>query len=68
VTLVALNRAGTVTLNPKESEVVRATDELIVAGLDEDLERVPARVTAPGTEAQDPAETKMQKGWPSGSA
>jgi trk system potassium uptake protein TrkA len=51
VTLVALNRAGTVMLNPKDGEVLRATDELIVAGFDADLERLPARVTEQGSEA-----------------
>ena len=55
VTLIALNRGGTVTLNPRDGEVLRATDELIVAGLDEDLERLPARVTAEGTESPGPA-------------
>jgi trk system potassium uptake protein len=43
VTPLALHRAGTVTLNPSASEVLSDSDELIVAGLDEDLERLPAR-------------------------
>jgi trk system potassium uptake protein TrkA len=47
VTPLALHRGGTVTLNPSASEVLRGSDELIVAGLDEDLERLPARVTSP---------------------
>jgi uncharacterized protein with PhoU and TrkA domain len=42
---LALHRGGTVTLNPNESEILRSTDELIVAGLDRDLERLPASVT-----------------------
>ena len=41
VTIVALHRRGVVTLNPHPSEVLRLGDELIVAGLDEDLERLP---------------------------
>jgi trk system potassium uptake protein len=41
VTVVALHRRGEVTLNPHPSEVLRAGDELIVAGRDEDLERLP---------------------------
>jgi trk system potassium uptake protein TrkA len=41
ITVVALRRGDTVTVNPHSSEVLRATDELIVLGLDEDLERLP---------------------------
>jgi len=41
VTPVALHRQGTVTLNPHPSEILRVGDELIVAGLDENLERLP---------------------------
>ncbi len=41
VHVVALHRGGEVTLNPHPSEVLRAGDELIVAGRDEDLERLP---------------------------
>jgi trk/ktr system potassium uptake protein len=44
VTALALHRGGAVTLNPPASEVLRATDELIVAGLDDDLEQLPAQV------------------------
>jgi uncharacterized protein with PhoU and TrkA domain len=44
VAVLMLHRGGTVTLNPAASEVLRATDELIVAGLDDDLERLPAEV------------------------
>jgi trk system potassium uptake protein TrkA len=44
VALIALRRGNTVTLNPQPGQVLRATDELIVAGLDEDLERLPAKV------------------------
>lgn len=43
---IALRRGNTVTLNPDPSEVLRGTDELIVAGRDEDLERLPATVDA----------------------
>jgi trk/ktr system potassium uptake protein len=42
LTPIALYRRGTVTINPDSSEVLRESDELIVAGLDEDLERLPA--------------------------
>ena len=41
VTAVALSRAGQVTLNPPDAEVLRVGDELIVAGSDDDLERLP---------------------------
>ena len=41
VTVVALRHGDTVTVNPHASEVVQADDELIVIGLDEDLERLP---------------------------
>lgn len=41
VTVAALHRGGEVTLNPPPAEVLRAGDELIVAGRDEDLERLP---------------------------
>ena len=41
VSVIALHRAGTVTLNPHQSETLREQDELIVAGLDEDIERLP---------------------------
>lgn len=44
VSVVAIARAGTVTLNPGRGEVLRAGDDLIVAGLDEDLERLPVQV------------------------
>jgi trk system potassium uptake protein TrkA len=42
VTALALHRAGNVTLHPHASEVLHLGDELILAGLDEDLERLPA--------------------------
>jgi trk system potassium uptake protein TrkA len=45
VTPMALYRDGIVTLNPHMSEVLRVGDELIVAGLDEDLERLPGTDT-----------------------
>ena len=41
VTVMALYREGTVTLYPHGTEILRPTDALIVAGLDEDLERLP---------------------------
>jgi trk system potassium uptake protein TrkA len=41
VTAVALRRGDTVTVNPHPSEALRRADELIVLGLDEDLERLP---------------------------
>jgi trk system potassium uptake protein TrkA len=44
VTPLALHRGGVVTLRPKPPEILRSGDELIVAGLDEDLERLPAGV------------------------
>jgi trk system potassium uptake protein TrkA len=43
VTTLALHRGGTVTLNPDSSVVIRVGDELIVAGVDENLERLPAK-------------------------
>jgi trk system potassium uptake protein TrkA len=42
LTLMALRRGGTVTLNPHHSEILQVGDELIMAGLDEDLERLPS--------------------------
>lgn len=45
VTVLALRRQETVTLNPPPSEPLRAGDELIVAGLDEDLEQLPGAVS-----------------------
>jgi K+/H+ antiporter YhaU regulatory subunit KhtT len=42
LTLMALRRGGTVTLNPHHSEVLQVGDELIMAGLDDDLERLPS--------------------------
>jgi trk system potassium uptake protein TrkA len=42
VTVLALQRGQSVTLNPHRSEVLRLGDQLIVAGLDEDLARLPA--------------------------
>jgi len=45
VTPVALHRGGSVTLNPNAFEILHESDELIVAGLDEDLERLPTSVT-----------------------
>lgn len=42
LTAIAISRAGSVTLNPAADEVLRPGDSLIVAGLDEDLERLPS--------------------------
>ena len=42
VTPLALHRAGNVTLHPHASAVLHLGDELILAGRDEDLERLPA--------------------------
>jgi trk system potassium uptake protein len=50
LTVLAVTRAGSVILNPTGDEVLRAGDSLIVAGLDEDLERLPDVSTAPRTE------------------
>lgn len=41
VAVIALYRGKTVTLSPASSETLEAGDNLIVAGLDEDLERLP---------------------------
>ena len=41
VTAMLINRDGGVIVAPPESEVLRSDDALIVAGLDEDLERLP---------------------------
>jgi trk system potassium uptake protein TrkA len=41
VTALAVHRGGRVTLHPHPSEVLHLGDELIVAGLDEDLEKLP---------------------------
>jgi trk system potassium uptake protein len=43
VTIMAITRKGVVTLNPAGNEVLRAGDELVVAGFDGDLERIPGR-------------------------
>jgi trk system potassium uptake protein TrkA len=45
VTAIALHRGAAVTLNPDAAEVLREADELIVAGLDENLGRLPASET-----------------------
>jgi trk system potassium uptake protein TrkA len=47
LTVIAVTRAGTVILHPSSSETLRAGDGLIVAGLDEDLERLPDDAGAP---------------------
>ena len=46
LTVLALTREGRVILHPASSEMLRAGDLLILAGLDEDLERMPD-ATAP---------------------
>ena len=43
LTVIALCRAGAVTLHPEPSEVLRLGDDLTVAGRDEALERLPGR-------------------------
>jgi len=45
-TPIALHRSGSVTLNPEPTEILRAADELVLAGLDEDLARLPAGLDA----------------------
>ena len=55
LTPMALHRGGTITLNPHSSEVLQAGDELIVAGLDEDLERLPA----PGMPAPESTDSRV---------
>jgi trk/ktr system potassium uptake protein len=47
VTAVLLNRGGDVIVGPSASESLRAGDVLIVAGLDEDLERLPSTTIGP---------------------
>lgn len=46
ISVIALYRKGTITLQPMPSEVLKAGDELIVAGRDEDLERLPGTATS----------------------
>ncbi len=46
VTVLALHRHERVMLHPAPAEVLREGDDLIVAGLDEDLERLPSTGTA----------------------
>jgi trk system potassium uptake protein TrkA len=41
LTVIAVTREGQVILHPASSETLRTGDQLIVAGLDEDLERLP---------------------------
>ena len=48
LTALAITRAGSVTLTPAPDELLRAGDSLIVAGLDEDLERLPEVASSPG--------------------
>jgi trk system potassium uptake protein len=43
VTVIAITRKDVVTLSPTDAEVVHAGDELVVAGFDGDLERIPGR-------------------------
>jgi K+/H+ antiporter YhaU regulatory subunit KhtT len=47
VTVLALHREGNVTLHPHASEMLHLGDELIVAGLDEDLEKLPGTGALP---------------------
>jgi trk system potassium uptake protein TrkA len=51
LTPLALIRRGTVLLHPDASEALRAGDALIVAGRDEDLERLPGQPRAPSPPA-----------------
>ena len=51
LTALAVTRAGSVILNPTGDEVLRVGDALIVAGLDEDLERLPDVSAAPQIES-----------------
>jgi trk system potassium uptake protein TrkA len=51
VTTIALRRGQSVILNPDRSEILKPGDQLIVAGLDEDLSRLPAP-TMPGAGAR----------------
>lgn len=46
VTVLALHRGERVTLHPPAAEVLRQGDDLIVAGLDQDLERLPSTADA----------------------
>ena len=56
VTAVLLGRGGDVIVAPNGSELLRAGDALIVAGLDEHLERLPAASAPPqGSQAEGPA-------------
>jgi trk system potassium uptake protein TrkA len=48
VTALVLHRGSGITLNPSASEVLGAGDEIILAGLDEDLERLPGGLTPTG--------------------
>ena len=42
LTIIALTRGNTVTLNPRAGELIHLGDDLTIAGLDEDLARLPA--------------------------
>jgi trk system potassium uptake protein len=46
ITVLALVRRTLVTLHPDESETLQTGDELIVAGFDGDLERIPGRTVS----------------------
>jgi trk system potassium uptake protein len=54
VTVIALRRGSGVTLNPSGAEALRAGDELVVAGLDVDLERLPSIEVTPDEDALRP--------------
>ena len=49
VTTIALHRRGVVTVNPHPAEILQVGDELIVGGLDEDLERLPGATSGTTT-------------------
>jgi trk system potassium uptake protein len=47
VTIVAVSRSSSVTMNPDASEVLRAGDQIVVSGVDESLESVWGRAGKP---------------------
>ena len=51
VTAMLINRGGDVIVSPPASEILRPGDVLIVAGLDDDLERLPSTTIGPHGQA-----------------
>jgi len=51
VTAMLINRGGNVIVGPPASEILRPGDVLIVAGLDDDLERLPSTTIGPHGQA-----------------